>query len=225
MGKKSRQKTTNEPSAFAKPFVSGAANALNSAYETAQPRLNEIGNDLYSRLPGIADMAFGPNPGLDAARGYATDVLGGKYLDAGNPYTQGIIDQTNNSVTDRVQSAFSKAGRTGSGVNQMVLGKSLAEAENGLRYQDYDRERQAMAQAASMMPGLDVARYQGIAPYLALSAGAAEIPMSGARNYASGVGGLLGQYGSQTTTQSGGNVLGSLLGAGLSGWASGGFKI
>jgi hypothetical protein len=53
-----------------------------------------------------------------------------------------------------------------------------------------------------MMPGLDAAEYQGVAPALMATQGAVETPYIGSRNLASGIGGLLGQY-TKTTQKPG----------------------
>src|SRR3546814_8768526 len=81
--------------------------------------------------------AFGADMGsdLDGTRSYMGDVLGGKYLDQQNPYLESMIDQTNDSVMDRVNALFSKSGQTGSSRQIGELGKQLANNETNLRFQ------------------------------------------------------------------------------------------
>jgi hypothetical protein len=202
MSKKSKSTTTNEPSAFAKGYITPAANALSDTYNRNQGQAQGAADDLYDRLPGVMDQAFGTSPLLGAASNYATDVLGGKYLGQGNPYLNQMIDQTGNDVSDRVNALFSKSGRTGSTTHARDLTEGLANSENSLRYQDYGNERNAMGQAMGAAPGLESAKYTGYAPLLAMMQGAAGLPYVGAGNYASGIGSLVGNYNNQTQTSS-----------------------
>lgn len=199
---KSKTTQTNAPSSYAKPYIDAGANALGSAYGQSQGLASGISDTLASQLPGLQEKAFGSNAGLDAATGYNTDVLNGKYLAAGNPYLQGQIDNTNADVQGRVQSQFSAAGRTGSGANVNALGRALAANETGLRYTDYSNERQAMGQAAGLASGLNSAQYAGIPAYLQVAQTAAGLPLSTAQQYSGGLGSLLGGYTTQTGTSS-----------------------
>jgi len=218
MSKKSKSTTTNEPSAYAKGYITPAANALQDTYNANSGNVQNMANSLSGAFPGLLQQATTTSPLMGAANGYATDVLNGKYLGQGNPYLNNMIDQTDRSVSDRVNSTFGAAGRTGGTQHAQVLGQSLADAENGLRYNDYTTERANMLQALGMAPGLDAAKYAGYAPALAVAQGAAGLPMQNANQYASGVGGLLGQYNTQTSTQQQSPFSGlmGLLGAGTS---------
>lgn len=137
---------------------------------------------------------------MASANGYADDVLGGKYLSAGNPNLQGMIDSTDRSVSNRVNSTFGAAGRTGGGAHTQVLGQSLADSENGLRYTDYNNERGRMDSVLGQAPALEAARYAGPAAALGIAGGAASLPYIGTGAYSSGIGGLVGQYNTQTQT-------------------------
>lgn len=229
MGKSSTQKTDSsvKPLKMARPYLKEAAANTKDIYNANSDRLAGLSDEIYGYMPQLADRAFGDNPMYDAATGYATDVLGGKYL-SGNPYLEGIIDSTGESITNRVNGVFSSAGRTGSGGHTGTLTKELAEAENSLRYGDYNTQMTRMDQTLGQVPALMSANNPNIAAYLSASELAANLPYTGAQNAAQIYSGLFSPYskGQQTTTQSGGGVLGGiggLLGAGLSGWASGGF--
>lgn len=214
MSKKSKSKSTTEPSDFAKGYISPAASAVQEQYSNAQPSINQFRTAIDANLPDFAQQAFGTSPQLQAAMGYNTDVIGGKYLDAGNPYLQGIINQTGDSVGNRVNSTFGAAGRTGSGQHMGLLTRELANSENNLRYTDYGNERARMAQAQGLVPGLEQARYSGIAPLLALGQGSLIGQQSG-NLLAQGTGGLLGNSNTTNSTQTQPfNVLGA-IGTGL----------
>lgn len=152
-------------------------------------------------------------PGLTGAFNYYGDVQDGKYLD-GNPHLEGMIDASNENITEQVNQSFMP--RFGSGYHAKALAKQLGQNETALRYGNYATERGYQDQAGRNMAGLATI--------------ATALPSIPSSTYAQNVGGLLGRYntttgsGTQTTKQSGG-LLGDLLGAGLAGWASGGFKI
>lgn len=222
----SKTTNTNAPSAYSKPYIDAGAGALGSAFNQTQPLANSISGTIGSHLSGLAGTAFSPSAGITAATGYNSDVLGGHYLDGGNPYLSGMVNTTSNDVQSRINSTFGAAGRTGSDANQYALTKGLADSENGLRYGAYNDERSRMGQAAGMAPGLDASRFSGLGAYLTAAQGAVDIPQHAASAYAGGLGSLVGGYntGTQTTSQGLGSILGQVAGAGLAGWASGGFK-
>ena len=204
----SSSKTTSGPSKQAMPHLQSASTALQGSYTANAPRLKEIGDSLFDAYKTYsADMG----QDLAGARGFSADVLGGKYLDQQNPYLKGMIDQTSDSVTDRINSLFSNAGQTGSSRQIGELGKQIADAENRLRYQSYGDEMGRMERAAQLGLGINQAANANAATLGALGATAAEVPYIGAEKLAQGLGGLWSN--SQTTKTSGG--LGqALLGAG-----------
>jgi hypothetical protein len=65
-------------------------------------------------------------------------------------------------VTSGVQSQFSKAGRLGSAANQAVLADELGQLANQVYGDQYNRERDRMAQATQIAPSLAAADYQDI---------------------------------------------------------------
>lgn len=153
-------------------------------------------------------------PSFNAARGYAGDVLSGKYLDHQNPYLDNIAGQVRDNVTNGVNGQFQMAGRYGSGMHAGILAKQLADAENQLRFGAYNTER----------------GYQNSAPgqISQLATVNAGLPQALAGNYADGIGNLLGKYiqGNSTgTSKTSGGFLGDLIlaaTANLSKAASGG---
>lgn len=202
----SSSKSTVSPSGFSKPFISGAANNLQSTVAANAPQLAQNAGLINDRLPGLADRAFGEDPNIGAAQGYNKDVLGGKYL-TGNPYLDQMIGQTNNSVVDRINSIFGQAGRTGGGQHEGVLGRELANSESRLRYSDYDAERARMGQAAGQTPGLTAASFAGIEPFLAATTSGSSLPYLGANTLAQGIQGLVGPYATTKTSPGLGQML------------------
>ena len=147
-------------------FVSGAQNVAANLINGGGP-----GAATYQSLqqasandPSIAALKAlaqgGSNPGLSALQGmtaqsanpgsasYYRDVLGGKYLDSGNPYLGAMLQQSDDAVTRAANQRFAAAGM-GAGLSTPyldVLTHNLADAENKLRYQDYDNELNRMTQ-------------------------------------------------------------------------------
>lgn len=195
-------KSSTKPAKFAQPYITGAANALQGAYNANQGQAASNAAAVNSLIPGLAEKAAGTSPLLSAANQYATDVLSGRYLDQGNPYLQGMIDQTDRSVTDRVNSQFGAAGRTGGAQHYQGLATDLANAENQIRYQDYGNERNAMGQALGLAPGLEQAGYSGVNSLLQAAQLGTTLPLTNAQAYASGVGSLLSPYQTRTQTPS-----------------------
>lgn len=223
MGKKS-SKSTTDPSKFAKPYITTAANTLQSTAKANEGNLQNISDAFSSGFQGIAQQAFTPDPLVEQARAHSGDVLGGKFLDAGNPYMEQMIARTGANVGDRVNSTFGAAGRTGSDTHGYDLSRGLADSELGLRYQNYGDERSAMERAAAGAGDLSAARFAGVPAALGLGQAAAETPYIGADFLSRGTAGLMGNYTTTKQSQSLGSSLAGLAGAGLAGWASGGFK-
>jgi hypothetical protein len=207
-------------------------------------RVADINSGMRSAISGIQGNVN--NPLLGQAKGYASDVSSGKYLN-NNPYLQGVVDISKRGVTDSYnktmrpqmeanmarQNAFGGSGwmEANRDINEQ-LSQSLADAEMGLRYQDYGTERgyqDRSAQLLQSLAGQDLANQQA-----ALSASDLERQQQQAQidaNYGDfteerdwlfralqglqgGLGNVSGIYGqSGTSGSSGGNVLGNAMGA------------
>lgn len=211
--KKTVQK--NDPWAPAQPYILKGLQQSGEVFDQQQPTLNKYSGmqmDTYGRV------APGAEQGIMGAQGLVNDTIGGKFL-SGNPYLDAVLGRTRENVGDAVAGEFMQAGRYGSGYNQAILARELADAENSARMQDYSRERayqsDAVGQAQQLMGGS-----QG------LLNNAAELPWIGVGALNGNVRNASGGYGTTTTTQKQGigGMLGGLAGSALSGWASGGFK-
>jgi len=196
---------------WAKPIATSAANTATSIFNANQPQLNQITQQVQGLLPGLQTKYNNGNPALNSAQGYAKNVLGGKYLNQGNPYLQNMINATNRSVTNQVGAAYGSRGSFGGTAWQQGLAGQLAEAQNALRYGDYSQERQNQQQAMSAAPQMAAADYLGIQPLLQTAQTAAALPYTGLEAYtgslgtlfnggvqksSGGIGGILGGVGS-----------------------------
>lgn len=200
---------------WAAPIATSAANTATGIFNANQPNLNAITSQVQGLLPGIQKQYEQGNPALNAAEGYASNVLGGKYLNSGNPYLSGMIDATNRNVTNQVGAAYGSRGSFGGTAWQENLGRTLAEAQNSLRYQDYSTERQNQQQAMSAAPQMAAADYLGIQPLLQTAQTAAALPYAGLEAYTGSLGTLMN--GSVTKGPGiGSSILGGLAsGAGM----------
>ncbi|SES08586.1 tail fiber domain-containing protein [Sphingobium sp. YR768] len=194
----SSSKTTTGPSKQALPYLKAGSSAVQSAYDSSKGVTADVTNALQSSFDNYSVS----NPTLNAANSYTTDVLSGKYLDAGNPYLQGVIDDTNASVSDQINALFSKAGQTGSSRQVGELGKQLASAENNLRYSDYNNQLSRMDTAANTATSLNSANNANYATQASLGSTLNGIPMQNATDYANALASLWGN--STTTKQSAG---------------------
>lgn len=218
MSKKS--KSSSGPSKFAQPFIQQGANTLQSAYNQTAPAIQQQTDMVLGGLnPFLNDRLENGNAGVNAAQQYGLDVLAGNYLD-GNPHLQGVIDMTNADVADAVNANLGLRGLTGGSNHAGVLAKQISQNTANLRYGDYARERGAQDAAAGRAGQLASAEYLPVNSLLSTISAAAS-PLSAATQYAGGLGSLLGSY--QTQSQSN-PLLPGIIGAGLGGWASGGFK-
>lgn len=219
MGKKKSSSTTG-PSSAALGYLTPASAAVNDAYTGNFANLAGIGSTLSG---AFNNYAGGMGEGLAPAQDYTNGVLSGKWLNS-NPFTDQLVDNASDDVTNRVNAAFGMAGRTGSGAHTESLAKGLGDAVLGFRAGDYNTERARMDGAVGQAAGLNQAGNQNLGTLLQIGQGAAELPYLGSNTLARNMTSLWG--GSNTSTQSP-SMLGSLLGLGgsaLSAWAGGGFK-
>jgi hypothetical protein len=195
---------------WAKPFAKAAAGTVQGVVGQNAAGLQNLTNQVQGLVPGLIDQFKAGNEGVDAAQGYVTDVLGGKYME-GNPWLDDMIGRTLDNVEGRVGAAYGSRGSFGGTKWTEALGRSLSDAELGLRYGNYSDEMNRMSGAAGLAPSIAQAQYAGV-PEILQSAGlGAEIPYAGINALAGGLSSLF----------SGGKTKGpgfgsQLLGAGAS---------
>lgn len=217
MSKKS--KSTTKP--YNPAAINAAQSGLTSAVNANAGQLQQNAGLINSLLPGLAERVNDGNPLVTAAQGYAGDVLGGKYL-TGNPHLDSIIEQTNRGVSGNVNATFSSAGRTGGGAHQGILARELGDAENRLRYSDYDAERTRMGQAAALTPGLVASELAPMEALLSATSLGSELPYLGARTLVQGTSALQSPYSTTTQKQGLGSSLMNLAGLGMMAFGGGG---
>lgn len=221
-GSKQTSKTTPVYSAQ----IEGAANNVNNAYSTQAPKISAVTDALGGLVPGLIDKYTNGDTGVNAAKAYDADVLGGKYLSAGNPFLDSIVNKTANTARNEAAGALGTRGLTGGSAFADIISRSVADASNTLRYNDYNTERGRMDAASGRAGSLAAAEQLPIATLLEI-AQAQQLPVQTAAGAGSSIGGLLGQYTNNVQKTSGpslGALIAQLGGSALSAWAGGGFK-
>lgn len=203
---------------WAKPYAITGAKTAESVYNANAGNTAQLGSTVSNLVPGLVAKFNAGNPAMGAASGHVSDVLSGKYLN-GNPHLEQIIGNVRSGVSDEVNSQFGLSGRYGSGAHTGVLTDKLAEAESGLRYNDYAAQTGRMDQAASLAPQLASMDYNGIQEILQAAGIGAELPFTGLDTYSSALANLF-NGGTQKQGTLGPIMAG--IGGGLSAAASGG---
>jgi hypothetical protein len=197
---KTKSKTTNEPWGPAQPYIIKGLEQSSQVFDKQQPELEAYAaqqRDTYGKV------APGAEAGIMGAQGVVNDTLAGKNL-MGNPFLDKALELTRQNATDSVNGQFEGAGRYGSGMHAKILAKTIADAENAARYNNYAMERGyqvgAVPQAAQLMAGS-----QG------LLNNAAELPWMGVSAMNGNVRQASNGYGTTNSTQTQGMNWGQML--------------
>lgn len=166
-----------------KKGIPGLFPEANRLYRSAGPlyyqgqTVADVSPERAAALAAQAARAQGGSPLTAAGAAELGKTLGGAYLNA-NPYLQSAIDAASRGVTRNYQdavapgidSAFSLAGRYGSGAHvaahdaaEKNLAAQLGDLAGNLGYQGYAAERANMLNALSAVPAYAQADYGDIA--------------------------------------------------------------
>jgi len=203
----SGSKTTQSNTPYYATQLNDAANTVTGVYNQNAGKVQGYADSIGSLVPGLLDRYNEGNPALTAASDYITRTLGNT---GGNPFLGGIIDQSNNDTARALGTNLGTRGLTGGSSLARILANEVSKNSMNLRYNDYNNQQQLQAQAAGMAPNIALGELANITPLLGAATTASGLPMQAAGQYASGIGGLLGQY--TNTTQKSGGGLGGVLG-------------
>ena len=161
--------TSQEPSEFIRPYFQQAIDYGQDLFESQTPQYfpeatyTGFAPQTETALQLAQARAIGGNPLLGSAQTEVNNILSGNYLSpTSNPFLQGVANQVADNVTSQVQSQFSRAGRLGSGANQEILAKQLADSQNRLFADNFAAERQSQFDAVQLAPQLAQADYDDI---------------------------------------------------------------
>jgi len=204
----SKSKTTSKSTPVYSQQLEGAAGNITSAYNAAAPGIASTASSLASAVPDLMSQYQNGDPNVKSAMEYNQDVTSGKYLDAGNPYLQAQINQTNDGVRNGLAASLGTRGLTGGSAFGDIITSNLAKNENNLRYTDYTNERNRMDSAASAAGGISSAQYQPLSVIQSILQ-SQQAPVQAAAGAGAGIGGLLGSY--TNTTQKSSPSIASLI--------------
>lgn len=185
-----------------------AGNVLNQSFQAQLPKIQGYADQVGGLLPSMLAKYQQGNPGVTAAGNWITQTLGQQ---GGNPFLDQMVAQTGNDTAQAINANMGTRGLTGGSAQQRILAHELSKQALGMRYDDYNRQQAMKATAAGMAPGVAAGDVIQIAPLLSAANFAGTSPLNATSQYASGMGGLFGNTGSQTTTQSP-NMFGTILG-------------
>ena len=158
--------STTQPWKEQRPYLTsgfaGAADYLNTPGPAYYPFSTNAPISPETRSAWSAQTARAANgsPVLAAAQGYNTDVLGGKYLNPGNPYLGAVDESMWNSVAPRTASLFAGGGRYGpNAAFGSAVGRAYSDAIAPYHYNAYGAERSSMDAAAGRAPGFAATDY------------------------------------------------------------------
>ena len=198
MGVSSKSSKSSTKPVYA-PQIENSAATVTNAYNAAAPGISATTNALSGLVPDLVKQYQQGSPNVQAAQSYNTDVLNGKYLDAGNPYLQAQIDATGSDVRNGLTASLGTRGLTGGSAFGDIITRNLANNATNLRYTDYSNERGRMDTAAGQAAGISAAQYQPISAIQSILQSQLT-PLQAAQTQAAGIGGLLGQYTNQKQT-------------------------
>ena len=115
-----------------------------------------------SAIDAITKRGMAKSPLLTGAQGYAGDVIGGKYLDQGNPHLAQAMAAARDDIGREVGGAFSTGGMAGSPMHQQFLTEAWSKATAPLLFQNYENERQNQQQMAGLSPELANSDFVGL---------------------------------------------------------------
>ena len=160
------QTVTNNPPAYAAPYLAYGANEAQRLYDTGggfnyypEHMVAGFSPEQQMAMTMQTNRALSGSPLNRSSQNLALDTLQVNFLNANNPYLQQAVI---NPITERVQGTFSQAGRLGSAYNQNALTNALSD----VYYRNYENERarqNAMIGAAPELARTDLQDYADLA--------------------------------------------------------------
>ena len=210
------QTVTNNPPAYAAPYLAYGANEAQRLYDTGggfnyypEHMVAGFSPEQEMAMTMQTNRALSGSPLNRSSQNLALNTLQGNFLNANNPYLQQAVI---NPITERVQGTFSQAGRLGSAYNQNALTNALSD----VYYRNYENERarqNAMIGAAPELARTDLQDYADLARVGAMRQQQAQkdilanadrfnflqsAPAQNLNQFISQVGNTAGGYGQQT---------------------------
>lgn len=104
--------------------------------------------------------AFQGNPIVGQAQNQLGNILGGGFLDQGNPYLRNVTDSVASNVIPQIQGMYSGRGRFEGGAGQPeAIARGISAGIAPYAFQDYSQARGMLPQAAALAPQLAAQDY------------------------------------------------------------------
>lgn len=139
------QTQTMEPPKFLAPYLAGVANDANSLYKnTDLPQQQFVGfsPETEQALQMKTQRATSGSPLNQAAQDQAMSTIRGDYMNS--PQFMSQFQAASNRLTPQVDSAFARAGRTGSGLADVAKTQALGDSFAGLVGQERQNQLNTM---------------------------------------------------------------------------------
>jgi len=157
------QTLTNNPPAYAAPYLAYGANEAQRLYDMGggfnyfpEHMVAGFSPEQQMAMTLQTNRALSGSPLTREAQDLSLNTLRGDFLSGNNPFfKEAVLDP----ITQDVQSTFSRAGRLGSGANQDVLARSLATP----LMQNFENERARQNAMIGAAPELARANLQDYA--------------------------------------------------------------
>lgn len=202
-----KSKSTTGPSKAALPALNQATSALNGAYNPGA--VQGITDTLTGQIPTVLGQTLN-NPALGAASTYDQNMLTSNPDPTTNPLFMKMLQNTDASTTDAVNSGIGTRGLAGGSAQTQLLASQLGKANDTALLSQYNQNIANQGTAATNATSVANSQSGGIQALLQYLSGTAALPTSVAGDYANGIANLWGK--STTTTQSP-SLLNSVLGA------------
>lgn len=205
MGKKTTETQSNStPWAPAQPILLGAGKGITDIVNNNQPNLNAIEASITGgTIPALQQQINTQQQQLAPGFSYIGSTLSPSFLKTGQAQAQALGNYAGQQAGNAVNSAFSAAGRTGSGNHATDLARGVTQAQLAPMLQNLQYNQGVQSQAAGMLPGYSASGFAGYQPLLGAQQLAGQLPYYPAAALGN-IGSLYGGYGTQTAQQPGG---------------------
>ncbi len=137
---------------YAQDFQNFARQVANQPYQPYEGQtVAQLNPYQTAGYDAMAARAMQGSPVSDAAARNLTDTLNGSYLNS-NPYLDQVIDRSSRDVMRQFDAANARSGSFGNTGIAQATASQLGDLASGIRYQDYNNERQRQMAAVGMAP-------------------------------------------------------------------------
>lgn len=136
------------------PEQTAAATAVKDVYAAGNPYAGQLDTLANDTLKGVDSQSGMVNDAYKTLQSQLGDTASGANLDfENNPYIQKMLTKAGDDAQNRINAQFAGAGRDMSGMNQQSVGRGVGDAQTGLLFDLYSKERANQMAAANSLYG------------------------------------------------------------------------